>query len=122
MLKQEPAVHEVVFARVLPPVDVARLEGDVDQAPPSGGRAGELQLGKVHVDADGRASGPGQRRHLERHIAAAASQIRASHAGPQPGEPEQLQRASTPGRGKHAQPLVTLAPAADRIPLHRLKS
>jgi len=98
--------------------DVGRLEGNVGQAPLTRRSPGEFPLGLVGVDTDDPARGAGQRRHVQRHITAPAAQIRAPHARPQARELEQLHGAGAPRRGQHPQAVISLAPAADHIPLH----
>ena len=58
MLKQEPAVHEVVLARAGPLADVSRLEGNVRQSAVARRLLGEFQLGPVCVDTNGPPTGP----------------------------------------------------------------
>ena len=117
VLKEEPAVDEVVSRRLVPVADVANAERDV-RAPLLRGRlAAQRELDLVHVHAGhvpGRTDQPGD---LEGDLPAPTPEIHAPHPRPDSSSGQKLSRIRPPRSGEDPQPVVALATTTDHIPL-----
>lgn len=120
MLKQEPAVHSVATAGIIPVLDVQCAELHVGQSAPLGRPAAQVKLDLIHVDAGNRSLRADQSGHLQGYRAATAAEIDTAHPRSQGGPLEERRGVGPVGAGQQQEAFVTFLAAPDHIPLHRL--